>query len=159
VEVAGLILGIIGTVTGLGALAWQVTVWRRDGPVVALAAARASYSSGMIEVKAVNSGRGPVTVERLDVPLRDGRAWPILEKITDQHLPHRLEPAASATWDIDGRKIGMMLQNISREHVDPDQPVMIRAVLGNGKPVTVEITALLPPAGRQDPSGTETPVP
>jgi hypothetical protein len=33
-EVAGLILGIIGTVTGIAALAWEVVIWRRSGPVV-----------------------------------------------------------------------------------------------------------------------------
>ena len=29
--IAGLILGIIGTVTGVGALAWEMITWKRSG--------------------------------------------------------------------------------------------------------------------------------
>ena len=64
-EVASLILGIIGTVTGIGALAWQVVTWSRSGPVVTLIARRSGRYEA--EVIARNSGRGPVSVESLGV--------------------------------------------------------------------------------------------
>ena len=69
-EVASLILGIIGTVTGIGALAWQVVTWTRSGPVVTLITHRRGRYEA--EVIARNSGRGPVSVESLGVTV-DGR--------------------------------------------------------------------------------------
>ncbi len=71
-EVASLILGIIGTVTGIGALAWQVVTWTRSGPVVTLIARRRGRYEA--EVIARNSGRGPVSVESLGV-IVNGHFW------------------------------------------------------------------------------------
>ena len=41
VAVAALILGIIGALTGVAALAWQVITWRQGGAVVAVTALQA----------------------------------------------------------------------------------------------------------------------
>lgn len=40
-EVAGLILGIVGSATGIGALVWQVITWNRSGPIVSVTANQA----------------------------------------------------------------------------------------------------------------------
>jgi len=73
-EVASLILGIIGTVTGIGTLAWQVVTWTRSGPVVTLIASRAGRYEA--QVTARNSGRGPVSVESLGVTVNGQRRGP-----------------------------------------------------------------------------------
>ena len=35
--IVSLILGVIGTVSGVGALVWNVLIWRRSGPVITIA--------------------------------------------------------------------------------------------------------------------------
>jgi hypothetical protein len=66
--VAALILGIIGALTGVAALAWQVITWRQSGAVVAVTALQAFPTYGdrvgdqHVNVSARNTGRSPVTV-------------------------------------------------------------------------------------------------
>jgi hypothetical protein len=100
-EVASLILGIIGTVTGLGALAWQVVIWRRSGPVVTLKARRRGRYEA--EVIARNSGRGPVSVESLGVTV-DGRPrGPAQLSPESDEIHCRLKAGDSAFWLVDAR--------------------------------------------------------
>jgi len=67
-EVTTLVIAIIGAVTGLGSLAWQVVTWGQGGPVVAVTARQSFPAFGAhlgdphMSVTASNSGRSPVTV-------------------------------------------------------------------------------------------------
>ncbi len=145
--IIGCATGVTGAVTGIFALRWQVTSWRREGPLVRLIASQSALSA-CIEIIAVNAGRGPVTVNRLVVPLRDGKAMPIMEGVkgfvlTEDHLPHRLEAGTSATWDIDSRMIIGHLKGVRAELIEKDKPTRIRAILGSGDYVEVDISALL----------------
>jgi phosphatidylserine/phosphatidylglycerophosphate/cardiolipin synthase-like enzyme len=145
--VAALILGIVGSVTGISSLIWQVISWRRAGPVVRLSASSSFFKSG-IAITAFNTGRSDVTVNNLIVPLRDGKAWPIAEGmkglvITEDHFPHRLEAGTSARCDVDARIIRAALDNIRPKLLIPDRRLKIGAVLGNSKRVDVDVSHFL----------------
>lgn len=66
--VAGLVLGIIGTSAGLGALVWHLITWQLSGPVVKVDATQGYLTQGpelsdeITIVTATNSARAPVTV-------------------------------------------------------------------------------------------------
>jgi hypothetical protein len=106
--VASLILGVVGTVTGLGALAWQVIIWQRSGPVVAVSAIQAfpTYGDRVGEqvtcVTARNSGRAPVTVSSWGLRFPDGQVMFVRQPFAGSDaLPYRLEEGASGSWYIE----------------------------------------------------------
>jgi hypothetical protein len=108
VVVASLILGVVGTVTGLGALAWQVVTWRRSGPVVEVSANQVFPAYGdhlgeqITEVTARNSGRSPVTVSSWGLRFPDGQVMIIRQPFAgSDSLPYRLEDGASGSWYIE----------------------------------------------------------
>jgi hypothetical protein len=103
--IAGLILGIIGAVTGVAALAWQVISWRQSGAVVAVTARQASPVSGdhageqLVIVSARNSGRSPVTVNGWGLRLLGGGAMVSFNPVPGSSpMPLRLEPGADGSW-------------------------------------------------------------
>jgi hypothetical protein len=103
--IAGLILGIIGAVTGVAALSWQVITWRQSGAVVAVTARQASRGSDdhageqLVKVSARNSGRSAVTVNGWGLRLPGGGAMVILDPMQGSSpVPLRLEPGADGSW-------------------------------------------------------------
>jgi hypothetical protein len=100
-QVASLVLGVIGTVTGIGALAWQVVTWTRSGPVVTLIARRRGRYDA--EVIARNSGRGPVSVESLGITVDGHRRGPATLGPESDEIHCRLEAGDSAFWLVDAR--------------------------------------------------------
>jgi hypothetical protein len=108
VKVASLILGIVGTATGIGALTWQVITWKRSGPVVTVTANQAFPTYGdqlgepVTSVTARNSGRAPVTVSSWGLRFSDGQTMFIRQPFTgSSQLPYRLEAGASGSWLIE----------------------------------------------------------
>lgn len=146
--------------TGISSLIWQVISWRRAGPVVRLYASSSFFRSG-IAITAFNAGRSDVTVTSLVIPFRDGKEWPITEGrkglvVTENHFPHRLEAGASARWDVDGRIIrAALLHGIRPELLDPDRRVRIRALLGNGKRIDVDISKFLDSVAEHEDTSTD----
>src|SRR5262245_44789962 len=107
-EIASLMLGIIGTATGVGALVWEVITWRRSGPVVAVDVTQGlpTYSADVgdpvTQVTATNSGRAPVTVTSWGLELPDGQTIFVQQPFPGSDiLPYRLEEGASGTWRIE----------------------------------------------------------
>jgi hypothetical protein len=99
--VAALILGIIGAITGVGALAWQVITWGKSGAVVTVTTCQAFPIDGdqLLHVSARNTGRSPVTVNEWGLRLPDGGSMVALyPALRSSPLPHRLEPGAEASW-------------------------------------------------------------
>lgn len=103
--VAALILGIVGALTGVAALAWQVITWRQGGAVVTVSALQAfpTYADQLgephVNVTARNSGRSPVTVNGLGLRLPDGRTMVVPSPASwSSPVPHRLEPGADGSW-------------------------------------------------------------
>ena len=100
--IAGLILGIIGAVTGVVALAWQVITWRHSGAVVAVTARQAyspAYDGPLVNVSARNSGRSPVTVNGWGLRLPDGGTMICTKPVLwSSPMPYRLEPGADGSW-------------------------------------------------------------
>jgi hypothetical protein len=103
--IAGLILGIIGSITGVAALAWQVITWRQSGAVVAVTARQAfpvyggHVSEQHVNVSARNSGRSPVTVNGWGLRLPNGEAMVSFNPAPGSSpLPYRLEPGADGSW-------------------------------------------------------------
>jgi hypothetical protein len=108
VEVVSLILGVVGTVTGIGALAWQMMTWRRSGAVVTVEANQAfpTYEDHLGEphtsVTARNSGRSPVTVSSWGLRFPDDQVMFIRQPFAGSSpLPYRLEQGASGSWFIE----------------------------------------------------------
>lgn len=103
-EVAALVLGIVGAVTGVAALAWQVITWTKSGAVVRVTAAQAFVALGgsseqFLNVTARNTGRSPVTVKAWGLQFPDGRTLAFLKPAPwSSPLPHRLEPGAEGDW-------------------------------------------------------------
>jgi hypothetical protein len=107
-EIASLILGIIGTVTGIGAMAWQVVTWRRSGPVVAVDVTQGlpTYDDDVGDpvtcVTATNTGRAPVTVTSWGLRLPDGQTMFVQQPFPGSDtLPYRLEEGASGSWRVE----------------------------------------------------------
>jgi len=103
--IAGLILGIIGAITGVAALAWQVITWRQSGAVVAVTARQAfpvhgdHVSEQHVNVSARNSGRSPVTVNGWGLRLPDGGTMISTRPVPGSSpVPHRLQPGADGSW-------------------------------------------------------------
>jgi hypothetical protein len=104
-EVTALVLGIVGAVTGLGSLAWQVITWRQGGRRVKVTATQALpvFGSGAsdwyMNVTASNVGRSPVTVRGWGLRMPDGKTMIMPSNLSwSASLPHRLEPGADASW-------------------------------------------------------------
>jgi hypothetical protein len=109
---AGLVLGIIGTATGLSALAWQVVTWTLSGPVVTVEASQGFPTYGpevgdpVTIVTATNSGRAPVTVNSWGLQFPDGQTMVVTQPFPGSaSLPHRLEPGSSGQWMIDTKAV------------------------------------------------------
>ncbi len=103
--VTALILGIVGAVTGVAALAWQVITWRESGAIVAVTALQAFPTYGdragdpHVNVTARNTGRSPVTVNGWGLRLPDGRTMVVPNPAPwSSPVPHRLEPGGDGSW-------------------------------------------------------------
>jgi hypothetical protein len=129
VETASLILGVIGTVTGIGGLVWQLLTWRRNGPIVkVIGDSPIPYvgRTGVAGVTAWNEGRSPVTVTSCGLQELDGEVfYPGQPLPGSDQLPFRLEQGASGRWVV----------NVP-QHRDT-VPLRLRAYvrLANGKPI------------------------
>ena len=103
-EVAALVLGIVGAVTGVAALAWQVITWIKSGAVVRVTATQAFLAYGgsseqFLNVTARNTGRSPVTVKGWGLQFPDGRTMVFPHPAPWSSPPsHRLEPGAEGSW-------------------------------------------------------------
>jgi hypothetical protein len=104
-EVTTLVIAIIGAVTGIGSLAWQVVTFRQSGPVVTVTATQAMPTYGAevgdphVDVTARNTGRSPVTVTGWGLRFPDGQGMIFPNALRwSTSLPHRLEPGANASW-------------------------------------------------------------
>ena len=103
-EVAALVFGIVGTVTGVAALAWQVVTWRKSGAVVRVTATQAFLAYGgsseqYLNVTARNTGRSPVTVNGWGLRFPDGRTLFFPNPAPWSSPPsYRLEPGADGNW-------------------------------------------------------------
>ncbi len=104
-EVTTLVIAIIGAITGLGSLAWQVVTWGQSGPVVAVTARQSFPTYGdhvgdpHMSVTASNTGRSPVTVKGWGLRMPDGQTMVMPCNLSwSASLPHRLEPGADASW-------------------------------------------------------------
>lgn len=125
VEVTALILGIVGTVTGVGALVWQVITWKRGGPVVTITATQAfpTYGDQVGEaltcVTARNSGRAPVTVSSWGLRFPDGQVMFIRQPFAgSDQLPYRLEEGASGSWFIETAVVARTCQEHGVDYAD-----------------------------------------
>jgi hypothetical protein len=103
--VATLIIAIIGAVTGMGSLAWQVGAFRQSGPRVKVTAMQAlligmGYADDRhMSVTATNSGRAPVTVKGWGLRMPNGDAIHVTSSVPlSASLPYRLEPGSDASW-------------------------------------------------------------
>jgi hypothetical protein len=146
VAIASLILGVVGTVTGVGALTWQVITWTRSGPVVTLTAGPLGWSRKTMTVTAVNSGRGPVSIMRLEIRDLYGLRIRDLKLAPDsEQLPFRLEPSASVSWQVDIPALveqrrpwpgsDEWARELEATMESPDHDMRVHAILGNGKTV------------------------
>jgi len=120
-----LMLGIIGTVTGVGSLAWQVVTWRISGPVVKVTVVQhvppplwtpslladlareadlvdfepREQSFPVTVVTAMNTGRSPITVTGIGLRTRDGQDIPAgAFREGSGKLPFRLQPGTNGSW-------------------------------------------------------------
>jgi hypothetical protein len=137
-EVASLILGIIGTIAGVGALAWQVITWRRSGPVVTVEVNQGlptyddCVGNPITCVTATNSGRAPVTVTSWGLRLPNGQTMFVQQPFPGSDtLPYRLEQGASGTWSMETVQVA---ETSRAQGVDYEE---LRGFvkLGNGKTV------------------------
>lgn len=104
-QIASFILSILGAVTGVVALVWQVIAWKRSGPVVTVTAHQAfpafgdSLGEPLTQVTARNSGRSPVTITAWGLRLPNGHTLVAVKRVPpSDSLPYRLEPGASGSW-------------------------------------------------------------
>jgi len=111
-EIATFVLAIVGAVTGVGSLGWQVVTFNRSGPVVHVTATQAFPTYGNqvgdphVDVTARNTGRSPVTVQSWGIELPDGQVMVSIQQLPwSASLPHRLEPGASASWYIETKAV------------------------------------------------------
>jgi hypothetical protein len=96
-EVTTLIIAIIGAVTGVGSLAWQVVAFTQSGPRVNVTAFQAlliaddAADDWHVTVTATNSGRAPVTVKGWGFRMPNGKTIHMISNLSlSASLPHRL---------------------------------------------------------------------
>ncbi|MDB4898123.1 MAG: hypothetical protein JWN15_4385 [Firmicutes bacterium] len=155
--IASLILGIIGSVTGIGALAWQVITWNRSGPVVKVTASQGFpvYGDDLGEqitiVTAENSGRSPVTITSWGLRFRDGQVMVIRRPLpSSDPIPHRLEAGASGSWHFET----VALAETCKAHGVNYEDLTAYVKLGNGKTIDASRKGiLLGPGFPWQPSG------
>ena len=100
--IATLVLGVVGTAAGLGALTWQVITCKRSGFIVRIAGSCSTGlvgKTGVVEVTAWNEGRGPISV--IDCGLQRLASGMVVTPQPLQGsdtLPFRLEPGSSGQW-------------------------------------------------------------
>ena len=101
-EVASLVLGAIGTVTGIGALVWQVITWKHTGPVVTVTGdVPIPYvgKTGVVRITAFNDGRSPVWIASCGLQDLNGELFFPGEPLQgSDELPYRLENGARGRW-------------------------------------------------------------
>src|SRR5258706_14281869 len=139
--IASLILGIVGTVAGVGELGWQVIAWHASGPVVTVSAVQGlpTYDGRVGDpvtcVSAVNSGRSPVTVTSWGLRLPDGQSIFVPEPFpgSDQ-LPYRLDDGASGTWRADTAAV----VETCNSHGVSYEDLHAYVTLGNGRTVLAD---------------------
>lgn len=138
---AALILGIIGTFTGVAALAWQVIVWRRSGAVVAVTAFQAFPTYGdrvgepHVNVSARNTGRSPVTVNGWGLRLPDGQTMIVTNPASwSSPLHYRLEPGADGSWYVPTAEVA----RFCTEHGIRQQDMVAFVNLADGRTVSAK---------------------
>lgn len=124
-NVVNLVLGIVGTVTGVGSLGWQVITWNRSGPVVTVDAVQGfpTYGDHLGEqvtcVTASNSGRAPVTVTSWGLRFPDGQVMYVPHPFAgSDQLPYRLEDGASGTWSIETSQVAETCRKHGVDYAD-----------------------------------------
>ena len=139
--IAGLILGIIGAITGVAALAWQVITWRQSGAVVAVTARQAFPAYGdhvgepHVNVSARNSGRSPVTVNGWGLRLPDGGTMVSSNPVPwSSPVPHRLEPGADGSWFLPTHEIA----RFCAEHGVRQQDMIAFVNLADGRTISAK---------------------
>jgi hypothetical protein len=139
--IAGLILGIIGAITGVAALAWQIITWRQSGAVVAVTAHQAFPAYGdqlgepHVNVSARNSGRSLVTVNGWGLRLPNGRTMVNLNPVLwSSPLPHRLEPGADGSWYMPTHEIA----RFCAEHGVRQQGMIAFVNLADGRTISAK---------------------
>jgi hypothetical protein len=137
-EVTTLVIAIIGAVTGVGSLLWQVIMWRQSGPVVTVTATqtiplyRDHAGDAHVAVTARNTGRSPITVNQWGLQRPDGYVtWLPQNLPSSTPLPHRLEPGTEGNWYVATREI---IQSCA-EHSGNYQELTAFVGLANGKKV------------------------
>jgi hypothetical protein len=156
--VASLVLGIIGTAAGLGALVWQVITWQLSGPVVTVDAAQGFPAYGpevgdqVTIVTATNSGRAPVTVNSWGLRFPDGQKLVIPQPFPGSDaLPHRLEPGSSGKWMVETIAVAETCQ----EHSVSYEELRAFVTLGNGRTISAREKGILLAAGYVRPKRSE----
>lgn len=135
--IAALILGIIGALTGMAALAWQVITWRQSGAVVTVTACQALPSQGepYVNVSARNTGRSPVTVNGWGLRLPDGWTMVALNPASwSSQLPHRLEPGADGNWYMPTAEVA----RFCAEHGTRQQDMIAFVNLADGRTISAK---------------------
>ena len=126
--VAGLILGIVGTITGISAIVAQVITWKLSGPVIIV---RGLWEGEQPSIKVWNRGRAPVSVDELGIYVGFGpvtrfsrthyRLHPDLLE-GQAKLGHLLAAGTSATWTFNRD----VFDEITGHLGPADGPLMIR---------------------------------
>lgn len=105
IDMAALVLSILGVVLAGLSLAWQVWTWRGSGPRVVVKSHNVfpTFGSRMgdwhVSVEAINRGRAPATIQGWGFELPDGSDFVDLRPPQwATPLPHRLEQSAAASW-------------------------------------------------------------
>lgn len=139
--VAALILGIIGALTGVGALTWQVITWRQSGAIVTVTALQAFPTYGdhagepHVNVSARNTGRSPVTVKGWGLRLPDGRSMVVPNPAPwSSPLPHRLEPGADGSWYVPTAEVA----RFCAEDGTRQQDVIAFVILADGRTISAK---------------------
>jgi hypothetical protein len=125
-EVATLTIAIIGAVTGVGSLAWQVVAFTQSGPRVNVTAFQALLMGGgsdaddwHVNVTAFNSGRAPVTVKGWGFRMPNGKAIHMISNLSlSASLPHRLEPGSDANWYMPTAEVQRYCTQLGVRHQD-----------------------------------------
>jgi hypothetical protein len=125
----GAVTGLVGAVAGVGALVWQIVTWFGSNYNVKVSASESyliggPYAPRWIQVKAINDGRAPVTIESWGITTAGKRSTRIMwasPASIDTPLPHRLERGASASFHIpvDALQAERAKKNLNYEQMIP----------------------------------------
>ncbi len=168
-DIVTLVIAVVGAVTGIGALFWNIAEFRLTGPRVKVRIQAAMLSKPMgtaivgpvevwqqtsdprfdeqaVGIEVRNVGRFPATVQKYQVNLTGGAAFSYMQSLVGPPVPHRLEPGDKETWYIELHAVAATQAAFMTMKNGNNAALRASVELGTGRSIESENSIIIPTA-------------